>query len=56
MEKLEADELLRLAATMAQNVVSEAAAADFAADLLMHDESVPFETRGKLSLLVEQAR
>jgi len=56
MERLPADELLRLAGIMAQDVISEAAAADSAVDLLMHDETVPLEVRGKLSLVAEQVR
>ena len=54
MEKLPTDELLRLAGIMAQDVISEVAVADSAVDLLMHDETVPLEIRGKLSLLTEQ--
>ena len=56
MEKLSTDELLRWAGKMAQDVMSEVSVADSAIDLLIHDEFVSLETRGKLSLLREQVR
>jgi len=56
MENMSTDDLLRWAGTMAQDVISELSAADSAIDLLIHDDSVSFETRGKLSLLREQIR
>ena len=56
MEGLSTDELLRWAGRMAQDVISEVSVADSAIDLLIHDESVSLETRGKLSLLREQVR
>ena len=56
MEKLSTDELLRWAGKMAQDVMCEVSVADAAIDLLIHDESVSLETRGKLSLLSEQVR
>ena len=56
MEKLSPDELLRWAGKMAQDVMCEVSVADAAIDLLIHDESVSLETRGKLSLLSEQVR
>ena len=56
MEKLSTDELLRWAGRMAQDVIAEVSVADSALDLLMHDEAVSLETRGKLSLLREQVR
>ena len=56
MEKLSIDELLRWAGRMAQDVIAEISVADSALDLLIHDEAVSLETRGKLSLLREQVR
>ena len=56
MEKLPNTEMLRLAGIMAQDVISEVSVADSAIDLLMHDETVPLDVRGKLSLLAEQVR
>ena len=56
MEKLSTDELVRLAGIKAQDVISELAVADSAINLMMHDDSVSLETRGKLSLLIEQVR
>jgi two-component system cell cycle sensor histidine kinase/response regulator CckA len=56
MEKLSKDELNRLAGRTAQDVISELSVADAAIDLLIHDESVSLETRGKLCLLREQVR
>src|SRR6476660_3877347 len=56
MERLPADELLRLAGTMAENLISELAVADSAINLMLHDECVPLGIRGKLSLLSEQVR
>ena len=56
MEKLSIDELLRFAAIMAQDVISELDVADSAINLMTHDDSVPLEIRGKLSLLTEQVR
>ena len=56
MEKLSPDELNRLASRTVQDVISELSVADAAIDLLIHDEAVSLETRGKLSLLVEQIR
>ena len=38
MEKLSIDELLRLAAIMAQDVISELDVADFAINLMTHDD------------------
>ena len=56
METLSQDEILRFAARMAQDVISEVAVADSAINSLIHDETVSLEMRGKLSLLVEQIR
>jgi len=56
MIRFSQDELLRFAARMAQDVISEMAVTDSAIDLLIHDDSVSLETRGKLSLLIEQVR
>jgi two-component system, cell cycle sensor histidine kinase and response regulator CckA len=56
MENLSKDELLRFAAIMAQNVISELDLADSAINLMTRDETVPLEVRGKLSLLTEQVR
>ena len=56
VETLLADELHRLAARMAQEVISELSVADAAIDLLIHDESASLEMRGKLCLLREQVR
>ena len=56
MEKLSTHELNRLAGRTAQDVISELSVADAAIDLLIHDESVSLETRGKLCLLREQVR
>jgi two-component system, cell cycle sensor histidine kinase and response regulator CckA len=50
------DELLHMARSTARNVISELSAADSALNLMMHDESVSLEIRGKLSLLIEQVR
>ena len=41
---------------MAQDVISELAVADSAISLLMHDDTISLEIRGKLSLLTEQVR
>ena len=56
MERLPADELVRLAGTMAENLISELAVADSAINLMLRDECVPLGIRGKLSLLSEQVR
>jgi two-component system cell cycle sensor histidine kinase/response regulator CckA len=56
MEKLPDSEMLRLAGFMAQDVIEEVAAAESALALLLHDETVPLDVRGKLSLLGEQVR
>ena len=56
MEKLPNTEMLRLAGIMAQDVIGELAVTNSALTLLLHDETVPLETRGKLSLLAEQIR
>ena len=56
MEELSKDELLRFAAIMAQDIISELDVADSAINLMTHDHSVPLEIRGKLSLLTEQVR
>ena len=56
MNDLSSDQLLRVGRNTAQNVIAELSVADAAIDLLMHDESVSLEMRGKLSLLVEQIR
>src|SRR5262245_15292523 len=56
MEKLSTDELLRFAGIMAQDVISELAVADSAINLMMHDDTISLEIRGKLSLLTEQVR
>jgi signal transduction histidine kinase len=56
MEKLPNTEMLRLAGIMAQDVIGEVEVADSAVNLLMHDETVPLDVRGKLSLLAEQLR
>ena len=50
------DELLRFAAIMAQDIISELDVADSAINLMTHDDSVPLEIRGKPSLLTEQVR
>ena len=56
MNDLSSDQLLRVGRNTAQNVIAELSVADSALDLLMHDESVSLEMRGKLALLVEQIR
>jgi signal transduction histidine kinase len=56
MENLSTEELLRFAAIMAQDVISELDVADSAITLMTHDDRVPLEIRGKLSLLIEQVR
>ncbi len=56
MEKLPNTEMLRLAGIMAQDVIGELAISDSVLDLLLHDETVSLEARGKLSLLAEQVR
>src|SRR5689334_5105970 len=56
MENISSDDLLRVARSSAQSTIDELSAADSALDLMMHDESVSLEMRGKLSLLVEQVR
>jgi signal transduction histidine kinase len=56
MERPSRDELVRLAGTMAQDIISELAVADSAINLMLHDDSVPLKIRGKLSLLSEQVR
>ena len=56
MSNISIGELLRVAQCTAQNVISELSVADYAINLMMHDESVSLETRGKLSLLIEQVR
>jgi two-component system cell cycle sensor histidine kinase/response regulator CckA len=56
MENLSADELVELAGILAHDSISELAVADAAIDLMMHDDAVPLEIRGKLSLLIEQVR
>src|SRR6185369_12160334 len=56
MERLPTDELVRLAGTMAENLISELAVADSAINLMLHHECVPLGIRGKLSLLSEQVR
>jgi two-component system, cell cycle sensor histidine kinase and response regulator CckA len=56
MENLSTDGLLRFAVIMAQDVIGELDVADSAINLMIHDDSVPLEIRGKLSLLVEQVR
>jgi len=56
MVTISIDELLHMARSTAQNVIAELSVADSAINLLMHDESISLETRGKLSLLIEQVR
>jgi two-component system cell cycle sensor histidine kinase/response regulator CckA len=56
MENLSTHTLNRLAGRMAHDVISELSVADAVIDLLIHDESVSLETRGKLCLLREQVR
>ena len=56
MSDLSSDELLRIGRRTAQDVIAELSVADSALDLMMYDESVSLEMRGKLSLLIEQIR
>ena len=56
MEKLPNSEMLRLAGIMAQDLIGELDVTNSAVGLLLHDQSMPLEARGKLSLLAEQVR